>query len=90
MKALCILSGISLVLLGLVVGGVTMISSIDPVSRKMADDSDPFGPSPSRFSLLAMMGGSAAVGLAGVYLVSLVFWQRPVKCTFRSGAGLLL
>ena len=78
MKALCILSGISLVLLALVVGGVTMISSIDPVSTKMADDNDPFGAPSSRLSLLAMMGGSAVVGLAGVYLVSRAFRPRSI------------
>jgi hypothetical protein len=73
MKVLCFFSGLSLVLLALVVAGLAIFAIIDPVNAKMADDNDPFGPPPSRLSSLAILGGSVGVGFAGVYLVSRAF-----------------
>jgi len=76
MKALCICSGVSLVLLALVVSGLALIAIIDPVSTKMADDNDPFGPPPSRLSSLSMFGASVAIGIGGVYLIRRSFHPR--------------
>jgi hypothetical protein len=47
---------------------VSLIAIADPVGTKMADDNDPFGPPPSRISLLVMMLLLLAIGAVGVYI----------------------
>lgn len=61
--------GIFLVFLALVVGGAALIAFVDPVGSQMANDHDPFGPSPNRTFPLAMLGASIALGIGGGYLI---------------------
>jgi len=76
MRVFSIIAGVVLALLSLVACAVSVIAIVDPVGTQMADDNDPFGPPPSRLFSLSMLGVSAAVGAAGVYLIAKSFPRR--------------
>jgi hypothetical protein len=79
MKVFCITAGLSLILLSLVACGVSIIAIVDPVGTKMADDNDPYGSPPSRYSSLAILSVSVAVGAAGICLVRRSFHPRDER-----------
>jgi len=47
-NAIYVLSGLSVVAVGLIGAGIGILGIIDPVGAKLSDDSDPFGPPVSR------------------------------------------
>lgn len=75
MKVFYFIVGISLILFSLVTCGVSLIAIIDPVEAQMADDNDPFGPSPSQLYWISVLCVFVAIGAAGFYLVRRSF--RP-------------
>lgn len=67
----------TLIVVGIVVAGVSIIALVDPVGTKPADDADPFGPPSSRFeSTLFLLTGLALVAAAMVVIRSIVRGQR--------------
>jgi hypothetical protein len=71
MSALKIIAGVSglfLLLGGLVCTAVALLSILDPVGSKMADDGDPFGAPPSLVSSLLILAVYVGVSAAGAFL----------------------
>ncbi len=68
LRRLLLPAGLLTMLAGLLMLGVSVVEFMDPVSAKMADDNDPFGPpTPSHLSALGAVS-SFAVSLAGFAL----------------------
>lgn len=69
-KLFHLFAGLGLGAVGLVVGVLGLIGILDPVGAKMADDSDPFGPTTGIVPRsLVMIFVSIAVIAAGAYLI---------------------
>jgi hypothetical protein len=84
---LLLVLGIVLILAGLVTIFLDFLALLDPVGAKAADDGDPFGIPPTRFSILLQIIVAAAVSLVGVWLVvrSIRWHSRLQRHSFRPG-----
>jgi hypothetical protein len=62
-------SGLFLLLGGLVGTAVSLLAIIDPVGTKMADDGDPFGAPPSLVTSLSILLVYLGISSVGAFLV---------------------
>jgi hypothetical protein len=65
---------------GLVGVAIGVISIVDPIGTKMADDGDPFGTPPSLMRSVIITGVFALLADLGLWLV-LVSWLKRRKAT---------
>lgn len=63
-----IVLGIAIIGFGLLGVAVGLLAFADPVSAKMADDSDPLGEPPSRLAIAGQTLGFGVLGTIGVVL----------------------
>jgi hypothetical protein len=68
-KIVARVSGLFLLISGLIGTAVALLSIIDPVASKMADDGDPFGTPPSLLSSASILLVYLGVAGVGAFLV---------------------
>jgi hypothetical protein len=68
-KIVAVVFGLFLLLSGLFGTAVCLLSIVDPVASKMADDGDPFGTPPSRLDSLLILLVYLGVSGVGAFLV---------------------
>jgi UPF0716 family protein affecting phage T7 exclusion len=68
-KIVARVSGFFLLISGLIGSAVALLSIVDPVASKMADDGDPFGTPPSRLTSLLILLIYLRVSCPGAFLV---------------------
>jgi hypothetical protein len=68
-KIVARVSGLFLLISGLIGTAVALLSIIDPVASKMADDGDPFGTPPSLLSSASILLVYLGVAGIGAFLV---------------------
>ena len=68
-KIVARVSGLFLLISGLICSTVALLSILDPVASKLADDGDPFGTPPSRLDSLLILSVYFGVSCVGAFLV---------------------
>ena len=68
-KIVARVSGLFLLISGLICGTVALLSILDPVASKLADDGDPFGTPPSQLDSLLILLVYFGVSCVGAFLV---------------------
>ncbi len=68
-KIVARVSGLFLLISGLIGSAVALLSILDPVASKLADDGDPFGTPPSRFDSLLILLVYFGAFCVGAFLV---------------------
>jgi UPF0716 family protein affecting phage T7 exclusion len=78
-KIVARVSGLFLLISGLIGSAVALLSIIDPVASKMTDDGDPFGSPPSRLSSVLILLVYFGVSCVGAFLVRRSGRKPPVS-----------
>jgi UPF0716 family protein affecting phage T7 exclusion len=68
-KIVACVSGVFLLISGLIASAIALLSILDPVASKLADDGDPFGTPPSRLDSLLILLVYFGVSCVGAFLV---------------------
>jgi hypothetical protein len=63
------ISGVMLLLVGLVGSAVSLLAVLHPVGTQMADDNNPFGPPPSLFGSVLIVVFCLSVAVVGGFVV---------------------
>jgi hypothetical protein len=78
-KVVTAVSGVILLLVGLLMSAISVLAMIDPAGAKAADDTDPFGVPPSVLSSVAMLSVFLCVCGLGIFLAWRSVRKRPVS-----------
>lgn len=68
-KIVARVSGLFLLISGLIASAIALLSILDPVASKLADDGDPFGTPPSRLASLLILLVYFGASCVGAFLV---------------------